>query len=187
VGWLLLAATFALSMLWLQRACRHQPIIKTSEHLVETKVYRRPIIRLPFLAHDPPIPFEYLPIPPEMVKTSIIISTPDGPKIGLVIDKKGDVWKTTNTPDNVRIVSTKWKKPLIAVGMKFGLTVAYSGVVFIGLSTDYLRIGEFYIGSDIAVDRTGKPLVGLGVRFRIAKLGYDFLNQRAYMGISIQW
>ena len=104
-----------------------------------------------------------------------------------MIDHRGNVYKTRNFPENVHIVVTKWKKPIIAPEIKFGLALTYSRDFYVGLSLDLLRAWELYLGTDIGVSRNWKFMAGVHLRYKILTVGYDFLNSGVYFGAIIRW
>lgn len=173
------------------KKCSGRPAIEIdNEYLIETEVYRPPIIKLPFVKYKTLVPYKVLPIPPSQVDTSIVVTVPpsDVPvKIGIIIDKKGRVFKTKDTPDNIIIEVTKWKEPLIAPELTLGLALTYSQDFYAGLSADLFRVWELHFGSDVGVSQDIKFMVGLHMRYKIFTVGYDFLNGRAYMGVVLIW
>ena len=161
-----------------------------NEYLIETEVYRPPIIKLPFVKYKTPVPVDVLPILKEEVDTSIVVTVPPSDmsvKIGIIIDKEGRVFKTKDTPDNVIIEITKWKEPFAAPEIQFGLTLTYSQDAYAGLSVDLLRVWKLLLGSDLRISQDRRSMAGLHVRYKIITVGYDFLNGRAYIGVVLIW
>ncbi len=192
-----LAALLVCGLVYLKRHSDRPIKGIENKYLVETEVYRPPIIKLPFVKYKTPVPVGVLPIPKKEVDTSIVVTFPPGDisggiviepvKIGIIIDKKGRVFKTKDTPDNVVIEITKWKEPFAAPEIQFGLALTYSQDAYAGLSVDLLRVWKLHLGSDLGISQDRKFMVGLHVRYKIIAVGYDFLNGRAYVGVVLVW
>jgi len=172
------------------KKCSDKPIDTENKYLIETEVYRPPIIRLPFIKYKTPVPNEVLPIRATEVDTTTVITVPpsDTPvKIGIVIDKKGRVFKTKDTPNNIIIEVTKWKESFIAPELTFGLALTYSQDFYVGLSIDLFRVWELHLSSDLGISQDKKFMAGLHMRYKILLVGYDFLNSGVYIGAVLKW
>ena len=166
---------------------------------IPEKVYREPSIKIPFITKDKqPIPNEELPVPKKEVDKTITITLPDK-KIDLVIDKKGEVYPTKTVPSEVKISVTTWKPKLFEFGWKFGYSGVFDGqVTYHCLSLDALRLGRFSFGSEIGVGgNVNKLLIGLSGKYQILEItqtgkisvvgGWNFIGNRAYVGVNIKW
>lgn len=180
-----------------------------NEYLVEKEKFTIPTVKLPFVKSKQPIKDEDLPIPKKDVATTIKIvpnNLPPGIKMGevkLVIDKKGNVYRTKDTPDTVKIEVVEWKPKLISLDFNLGYSLVYNGETFHCLSLDVLRIWKLHFGGDIGIHTNfefKEFLAGpsVGIKFGEVKIfglkteldltfGKDFLNQKFYGGISLRW
>lgn len=180
-----------------------------NEYIVEKKTYTPPPVKIPFVRDKQPIKSEDLPIPKKEVATTIKIvpnDLPPGIKMGevkLIIDKKGNVYKAKDTPDNIKIEVVDWKPKLISLNFDLGYSFVYNGESFHCLSLDILRVWIFHFGGEIGThvnlefkEFLAGPSVGvkigeikfLGLKTNIdLTFGKDFLNQKFYGGINLRW
>jgi len=193
-------------MLQLDKRGRLSPQVESSEYLVPTKVYRPPIIRIPFVRYKTPIPFDALPIPPEDIDRTITITTIGETPVEatLVVDRRGNVYKTINFPEGVNVEVVEWEPPVFQVAPRFGYSLVYSGELYHCLSVDLIRLWRLQIGCEIGIQlakiSVSDALVGASLKYRFgtielfgaegdirALLGWNFINQKPYLGVSIGW
>jgi hypothetical protein len=168
-----------------------------SDYRLPEREYRKPSVRIPFTKPRTPEPIENLPIPPRMITRSIAIVTPgsDGRdvKTTLIIDTKGRVYKTKDSPDSVRIEAVEWKRPVFEIEPKFAYSLIWAGNLFNCLSLDLMRIWRIHAGCDVGMDATFRSfLIGLAGRFEITEnikllAGRDFLGKRFYAGVQFSF
>lgn len=173
----------------------------TSEHYrAPEKTYRPPIVQLPrpFKKVAQPVASEQLPIPKKQVEKSIEIKTPEGKTIGLVVDKKGDVYVTKDTPKDVEVKVTVWQRPIIDFTIRSGYAAVWNGrALFHCLSLDLVHCKKVSLGGEAGYAKGERLLLGLSAKYRLhnitnhlginALAGWDFIGKRAYLGVSLSW
>ena len=168
-----------------------------SKYAIPEKTWTRPIVPIRGITKRPPVSKKVLPIPMRDVARTITVPLPEGGELTFVIDKKGEVYKTKDFPEEIKPVVTEWRPPVFAVGMDFGFSLNYSGKTYFCLSVNVFNISErIYFGGDIGMNvedvAIKNGLIGAAVRYRVwrGKLafltgGWDFIGRKAYAGISI--
>lgn len=178
-----------------------------NKYQIQEEKYNPPII--PILIKDKqPIKDEYLPIPKKDIAKTITIETPDTglglDKFTLVISKEGDIYKTTDFPEDVQVKITAWKPRLFSIKPTVGYTLIIHPSTYHCLTLDMLRIYETYIGVDAGIHIENQEimdyLLGFSMKTRIIifkflktdiKLmittGYDILNKNIYLGGTLKW
>jgi len=209
---LTLLIVIAIASIFVIQKCRDRtpPELRENEYLLETEVYRPPIIKLPFVKDKQPVKDKDLPIPKEEVSKSIAIETgiPGSRPIEIVIDKKGNVYKTKDTPEDVKITVTDWKPRPIQFDMSLGYTIALSeGKVYHCVAVDLITLYErLSLGVDAGISpragSIGDYLIGIAGRYRVLDLsfsksdhalslsitgGYDLLHGKGYIGANASW
>lgn len=172
---------------------------KKNEYVIEEKTWTKPIVTIRGITKQPPVSKKTLPVPIKEVAKTVTIPLPDNKEITLVIDKKGNIHKTRDFPEEVKPIITEWKPPFFAVNKSMGFSLAYSGRAYFCLSINIFNISErLYFGGDIGVniDRISVKdwLLGVVARYRIWKSkpvfmtgGWNFIKKEAYVGLSLMW
>lgn len=205
IGVLALTASISFIAVYFDERVRPHPI-NSEEYLVPTEVYRPPIIRLPFVKYKLPVPFETLPIHPQNVDKTITISTLGETPVEatLVVDHKGNIYTTTNFPEDVEVKVTKWKRKVFELGYQLGYAFTLSNGTYHCLSVDFVRLYDFYLGCEIGAhvenEMLTDVLIGASLKYRIATLeviktkttikalaGWNFINNKIYLGVSLGW
>lgn len=205
---LIFSLIWLLGSLALYRQCNKPlPEVDKNDYLLPSDTYRPPIIKLPFTKDKAPVKEKFLPIPKKDVKTTIVIKDPGSGtgKVTIIIDKKGKIYKSTDTPEDVKIEVTHWKPKLFEIKPRFSYVLAYRDQVYHCLSLNVLRVGKFYLGGEVGVSMSDYDFDGylLGVSGKyhfmtldfatgqkitaFAVLGYDFLCKKAYVGIMLRF
>jgi len=215
---LLLAVLFIIwGLIALQHWHKKRAVVAPSgseghDYKITEKIYTPPIVKLPFIKDKQPIKDDMLPISKENVSKTIGITMPAEKgevKLELVVDKKGNVYKTKDFPEGVEVVVTKWQSKLIEFGITFSYSLActFKGSVFHCLSVDVVRIGNLLLGADAGLgvkqSYVSGYLVGLSGKYKLLVLGTpsetskgvvlsglfgrDFLEERFYVGLNIRW
>jgi hypothetical protein len=205
----IISAVLLLGSIVLQKRCdKPVPEVAQNEYLLPAEKYTPPLVKIPLLTKDkPPVSKANLPIPKKDVKTTIVVKNPipGARDITLVIDKEGKIYKSKDTPEDAKIEVTTWKPRLFDVKPRFGYSGVYSDQFYHCLSLDVIRIGKFYAGGEVGISLSGSDidgyLLGLSGKYHfatlgfvgggridvLATLGWNFLDKRAYAGISIRW
>jgi len=175
------------------------PIENGNEFKLPVETYRPPIVKIPFKRYAQPIKAKNLPIPTKDVAKTITIGT----DVVIVIDKKGKIYTTKDTPKDIPIKVTVWKRKALAFENKWGATLAMSieSDMYFCLSWSFFRVGNIHVGVDAGMrtDALGSGILGgndflLGVagRYKILKkneiygtLGYEFTHKTVYLGVTI--
>jgi len=172
-------------------------------YLLPSESYQPPIVKVPFLTKDRiPVSKKNLPIRKRDVKTTIVVKNPvPGAKdITLIVDKKGRIYKSKDTPEDAKIEVTHWKPALLGLQSKWGIGVAMDippDLSFI-VSWDVIRIWELHFGADLGVkledQRLSEIWIGTSVKYRILKnnnlfilAGYNWTQSVPYVGISMRF
>jgi len=170
-----------------------------SKYAVPEKTWTKPIIPVRGITKRPPVSKKELPIPMKEVAKTITVPLPEGRELTFVIDKKGDVYKTKDFPEEIKPIVTEWRPPVFAFSTDFGFSLAYSGKTYFCLSINVFNISErVYFGGDIGMNiedvAIKNGLLGVAVRYRIWKGkpvflsgGWDFIDRQAYFGFSLIW
>lgn len=204
---LFLATYFFISI----QKCSDKPVqqVAKNENLITEETYRPPIVKIPFTkSPKQPIKDKDLPIPKKDVDKTIEITVPPSPKpkkIKIVIDKDGKIYKSKDTPKDIKIEVTKWRPRLIDIKPRFGYSLVYQGQAYHCLTLDVLRIGKFYAGGEAGISMNNYDLDGylLGLSgkyhcltfdffggakiYAFAALGYNFLDKKIYAGVTLRW
>lgn len=184
----------------------HKNIPPKQERAIPEKVYRPPIVKIPFVKSKQPIEDKNLPIPKKDISKSIVVDLPKkgeskSEKVTLVISKKGHVYPTKDMPKNVKIRVTTWKPKVFAIDGRFGASILFDGKnLNYALSLDFFRITKVFLGCDIGFTASSYTfnlgLVGLSGRYSWMKSGhslllisggYNFLNNHPYIGVTYKW
>lgn len=162
---------------------------------VET--YTRPVVRIPFTKPRFPVDPKTLPIHPSRIEQTIRIETtgPDGRQIPvtLVVDKTGKVYKTNSTPEDVKIITTEWKRPVFEIKPRFAYALVWAGDLYNCLSLDLIRAWRIHAGIEIGTQAVLQDfLVGISGRYEITEnmkllAGRDFLGSRYYAGVQFSF
>ena len=172
---------------------------KKNEYVIEEKTWTKPIITIRGITKQPPVSKKELPIPVKEVAKTIAVPLPDDKDIVLVIDKKGDIYKTRNFPEEVKPVVTEWKPSIFAIDKNMGFSLVYSGKAYFCLSINVFNISErLYFGGDVGINIDKMPikdwLLGVTARYRVWKErpaflmgGWNFIKKEAYVGLSLMW
>jgi len=177
------------------------PEVAENEYLLPSEIYKPPLIKIPFIKDKAPVSKANLPIPRKDVKTTIVVTSPvpDAKKITLIVDKKGKVYKSKDTPKDVEIKVTHWKPPFFGLQNKWGVGIAMDippDLSFI-LSWDTIRIWRLYFGVDLGTNFTDYGFtdfwVGTSVKYKILKnnnlfalAGYNWIEKVLYVGVSMR-
>jgi len=188
------------------------PLPQENKHRIMEMTYRPPIISLPWQKDKAPIKEEKLPIPKKRVDKVIQIEVPipgseETITTEIIIDKKGEVYKATDTPEDTRIKVTKYKPRLFDLDFRLGYSCVVSDHIYHCLSFDYLRAGRFYLGSEFGIAQKGnsvggKYLIGLSLKYKIFEIGdwnksggvgfnavagWNLMGNMVYGGFNIKW
>lgn len=199
-------ATIIFGLLYIQKECSTEKIIekKTQENQIPTKTYTPPIIKIPFLSPKPPLEQVKSPIPINTIKKTITVTIPPNNreyKFNIIIDKKDNIYKSKNTPKNVKVNVTVWKPKFFAYDGRLGASILFDGVnLNYGIAFDLFRIDKFYLGTDIGITPESYSfdlgLAGISIRYPglkmanamvLISLGYNFLNNHFYIGGTFKW
>lgn len=181
------------------------PLQEPSEnaYLLPSDSYQPPLVKVPFLTKDrAPVSKKNLPIRKRDVKTTIVIKNPvPGAKdITIIIDKKGKVYKSKDTPEDAKIQVTEWKPTLFGLQSKWGIGIAMDippDLSFI-LSWDTVRIWKLHLGVDVGGKLASYGVmdfwVGTSVKCKILKnnnlfalAGYNWMEKTPYVGVSLRF
>ena len=174
------------------------PIENGDEFKLPVETYRPPIVKIPFKRYAQPIKAKNLPIPTKDVAKTITIGT----DVVIVIDKKGKIYTTKDTPKDIPIKVTVWKRKALAFENKWGATLAMSieSDMYFCLSWSFFRVGGIHFGVDAGLNTKaleggmgeGAYLLGVAGRYRILKknelylsVGYEFTHKTVYLGVTI--
>ena len=162
--------------------------------------YAPPIIKLPFVKTHQPVVDANLPIPASRVRETIVLkpSVQESP-ITLVIDRRGEIYTSNDTPAETSIAVTRWRPPVIEFCNRFSAGILISDNAYVALGYDPLKIWRFYFGADIGRSLVDSALIiGTAVRFRITgtepdrlnvtvSVGNDWARSKLYVGIGVGW
>lgn len=200
---MIVALVWLLGSIALYKACDkplQEPDI--NEYLLQSDTYRPPIVKLPFTKDKAPVKKEYLPIPRKDVKTTIIVKSPvpSARDITLIVDKKGKVYRSKDTPEDAKIEVTHWKPALFGLQNEWGIGVIMNipPDLSFALSWDPIRIWKLHFGLDLGAKFSNygltKAWVGVSVKYRILKnnnlfmlVGYNGIHRIPYMGIMMRF
>jgi len=182
------------------------------DHKIIEETYRPPIVSLPWQKDKAPIKEDRLPISKKRVDKVIQIeaSMPGSEEIvttEIIIDKKGGVYKATDTPGDTKIKVTQYKPKLFDFDFRLGYSCVVSDHVYHCLSFDYLRAGRFSLGSEFGFPMKGNGLgseylIGLSIKYKIfgmgersasggvgfnAVVGWNLMKDSVYGGFNIKW
>ena len=174
------------------------PIENGNEFKLPVETYRPPIVKIPFKRYAQPIKAKNLPISTKDVAKTITIGT----DVVIVIDKKGKIYTTKDTPKDIPIKVTVWEPKLLAFESKWGATLAMTGNadMYFCLSWSFFRVGGVHLGVDVGINTkaldgytgNGNYLLGIAGRYKILRkneiyltAGYEFTNKTVYVGITI--
>lgn len=188
--------------------------VDENEYLIQKKEYRLPVLdmKIPFVKKaKQPVADKDLPIPKKKIAKTIVVELPKGndlnpSKVTLVIDKKGKIYRSKDTPKDVKIVVTEWKPKLINIGFSLGYTFVYKGKFYHCLSLDVLKIGRFHAGGEGGIhiansSHKGSWLLGLSGKYHFASfdfigglnittsavVGWDFISKGIYGGVNLKF
>lgn len=181
------------------RNCIKQKQVETDVPYIQEKVYREPIVRLPFTKNRQPIKDSDLPIPKKDIDKIIVIE--GGAKI--VIDKKGKIYRSKDTPQDIRIDVTRWQPKFLDFETKFGYALIFSKETYHCISIDLFRIWKVHIGPEVGALNSrwepkwflgvsgkyrfgGLDLFGLKANF-LALAGWSFTEKNFYGGLSLKF
>jgi hypothetical protein len=190
------ALIFALTSL---RDCRESVVIPPQDQAqpLPPHHYTAPVVNVPFITPKPPVKQANLPIPAKQVEETIVVKTPESAPVTIVIDKKGNVYPTKDTPPGTTIEVTKWHPPLIQICHRFSVSALYAGGPLFSLGYDPIRIWKVYLGVDIGKRFTdNKWLIGTSVRYQLIKsnrlditavVGKNWMDSKLYVGVNVGW
>jgi len=202
IGLIAVILGFAFIMNLIKGRIGNPPLdLKLDKYLIEPETYTEPVIKLPFVKDKQPIKDKDLPIPAKEVEKSIAVEMPGKEPVRIIIDKKGDVYKTKDTPEDAKISVIKWKPKPMGLDLRFGYSLAFSDTAYHCLSLDYFYIKRFSLGSEIGISTEQTWLVGLSLKYRFVTLdfitggkadasilgGWNFIANRIYAGVNIKW
>lgn len=205
---LILAVVFAIFKI---RSCREKVIEKAIElegnASIPEGVYRPPVVEIPFIRNkNQPVKERDLPIPKKNIEKTISVKLSGARPLNfsLVVDKKGHIYKTKDSPKDVEINIVKWKPKLLEFRVRPGYSLAYSNGLYHCLSLDLMRIWEIYFGADIGLgvkeQHVRDFLFGMSAKGKIFTLrfskvkadvslvlGWNLLSNKTYFGGSVAW
>lgn len=173
-----------------------------NEYLLQSDTYRPPIVKLPFTKDKAPVKKKYLPIPKKDVKTTIIVKSPvpGARDITLIVDKKGKIYRSKDTPEDVKIEVTHWKPALFGLQNKWGIGIIMDipPDLSFALSWDPIRIWKLHFGLDLGIKMEDQRIqefwLGASVKYRILKnnnlfilAGYNGTHRVPYVGIMMRF
>jgi len=200
----IISAALLLGSIVLHKQC-DKPVqeITENEYLLQPKVYKAPLIKIPFIkAKRQPVKDKDLPIPKRNVRTTIIVENPvpGARDITLVIDRKGKVYRSKDTPEDARIEVTEWKPALFGLQSKWGIgvTMDIPPDLSFALSWDTIRIWKLHFGVDVGVKFASYGFtdfwVGTSMKYKILKnnnlfalVGYNWTDKAPYIGVSLRF
>ena len=188
------------------------PLPQGDDYQIIEETYREPIVSLPWQKDKAPIKEDKLPIPKKKVDKVIQIEVPipgseEVITTEIIIDKKGEVYKATDTPEDTKIKVTKYQPRFMDFDFRFGYSCVVSDSVYHCLSFDYLRAGRFYLGSEFGLPQKGNGigstyLIGLSIKYRVCEIGdwnkpggvgfnavagWNLMKNMVYGGFNIKW
>ena len=199
----IISAVLLLGSIILHKQC-DKPLQEPTknEHLIQPEKYTLPVFDVPFLTKKAPVKKRNLPIPKKDVRTTIVVENPipGARDITIVIDKKGKVYRSKDTPEDVEIKVTTWKPALFGLQSSWGIGIAMDippDLSFI-LSWDTIGIWKLYFGVDLGAKLTEYGLkdawLGISVKYKIlrnnnlfALVGYNWMNKTPYVGVSLRF
>ncbi len=142
---------------------------------VETRTYTPPVIDLPFLSPEPPVPIKNLPIKIEDVKQTIRIDLPkerDIDTVELVVSQSDKIYTTTNMPQDLKVTVTELKKSPLSLKAHYGYSLIRSGkITFHSFSIDPIGFKNFWLGLDFGTNvNFNQYLVGVSLKYNFADL-----------------
>lgn len=199
----IIAAVLLVGSIILHKQC-NKPLqqIDKNEYLLPSETYRPPIVKIPFTKDKVPVSKRNLPIPKKDVRTTIVVKNPvlGAEDITIVIDKKGKIYKSKDTPGDIKIEVTEWKPALLGLQSKVGvgMVVGIPPDLSFALSWDAIRIWKLHLGLDLGVKfidyKLTDPWVGTSVKFKIlrnnnlfALAGYNWMDKTPYVGIMMRF
>lgn len=177
------------------------PIEPDNEFKLPVDTYRPPLVRIPFKKGvRMPVERKNLPIPIKDIDKTIEI----GNGVVIVIDKKGKIYTTKDTPKDIPIKVTVWKQKLLAFESKWGAILAMTTEpdMYFCLSWSFFRVGGVHVGVDVGIPLEtfsggiieNNYLLGVAGRYRILKnneiylsAGYEFTHKTVYVGIMVMF
>ena len=199
----IISAVLLLGSIVLHKKC-DKPLQEPTknEYLLPSDTYRPPIIKIPFTKDKAPVSKKNLPIPKKDVRTTIVVKNPvPGAKdITIVIDKKGKVYRSKDTPEDVEIKVTTWMPTLFGLQSKWGIgiTMDIPPDLSFTLSWDTIRIWKLHLGVDLGVKLEDQGVAGIwlgtSVKYKILKnnnlfvlAGYNWTDKVPYIGVSLRF
>lgn len=177
--------------------------VAKNAYLLPSGSYQPPLVNIPFLTKGKaPVSKVNLPIPRKDVKTTIIVKNPvPGAKdITIIVDKKGKVYRSKDTPEDARIEVTHWKPALLGLQSKWGIGVAIDipPDLSFTLSWDIIRIWRLHFGADLGGRLADYGFadfwIGTSVKYKILKnnnlfalAGYNWINKTPYVGVMLRF
>lgn len=170
-----------------------------NEFKLPVEIYRPPLVKLPWKSHQKPVAARKLPIPTKDIDKTISI----GENVVLIIDKKGDIYTTKDTPEDIPIKVVVWKPKALAFESKWGATLAITTEpdMYFCLSWSFFRVGGVHIGVDVGINTDSfnsgiidkeALLLGIAGRYKILKkneiylsAGWEFTHKTVYLGFTI--
>ena len=162
---------------------------------VET--YTRPVVRIPFTKPRLPVDPETLPVHPSRIEKTIQIETTAENSrripVTLIVDKTGRIYKTKSTPEDIKIITTEWERPVFEIKSRFAYALVWAGDLYNCLSLDLVRIWRIHAGVEIGTQAVLQDfLIGLSGRFEITEnmkllAGRDFLGSQYYAGVQFSF
>jgi hypothetical protein len=109
------------------------------------------------------------------------------------MDKKGAVYRTKDTPESVKIITTEWKQPVVEIRPEFGFSMVWAGGIYNCLSVDLIRAWRIDAGVEIGIEAAFNDwLIGISGKYRITDnvkilAGRDFYGGRFYAGVQFSF
>lgn len=174
------------------------------ETAVPTEVYKRPIIDLPLIKKNPPVSKDELPIPESQVKRTVRVQVPGHRDIVLVFDQQDRIFRSTEAEEDVNITNTIWTPRPFSIKPRFGYALVYSGDLYHCFSLDVIRFRNISLGCEVGFRtkaiKISEALVGVSGKYNFghlevfklradiqAVLGWNFIGDKVYGGISMKW
>lgn len=201
---MIVALVWLLGSIALYRVC-DEPLREPdiNAYLLQSDTYRPPIIKIPFVKDKAPVSKKNLPIPKKDVRTTIVVEStvPDARNITLIVDKKGKVYRSKDTPEDVKIRVTHWKPAFFGLQNKWGVGIIMDipPDISFALSWDPIRIWKLHFGLDLGIRPASAhsfedAWIGTSVKFRILSknnlfmlAGYNWTHDVPYIGIMMRF
>jgi len=204
---LLSLLAFVLIQLW-PRLFYKKQVVSLTETPVIQREFTHPIVPLPFVSAEYPVPKEELPISPRDVQRTIEVVVPPSEreqKIVLIEDKEETWYTSLKTDPKAKVTVTKWKESVASFKPQLGLSYNYmKGAYYFGVSLNLFQMSSFALGFDAGLERNASDaFIGAAIRYEFAKLkpsfeagegvrlylslGYTLTGQGIYGGINAFW